>query len=324
MQSQWKLARITGKNLLLPVSKRKVIDTGWAFNSDQPRIFDGKQVIIGLNGNNMCNPNMVTYRIEGDAVTFSSRSSTYGFALDVQVLPDRDYAVKSHVLINGGRIRIGMYDAVGNFITQVTVSNGRFHTGSSCYWITICCSLASLDRIEHTFGDIQLETGNTNSAYEPYTEEPTAFSMERCKGGYMSSLDAFGLRVAGRTIQDGTPDTTNPIPIQCVKAGTQIHGSSTITVPCHLYEGDSWFPATGKVERNSGRIVSYNGENVPNRYISTTGALTTGAEILYPLTETLVEWTEPQPIITSTEETNVYQTPVELEAGLSGMLMVRR
>ncbi len=86
--------------------------------------------------------------------------------------------------------------------------------------------------------------------------------FDDCKGGYFSTEEEFGLRVAGRTAQAGTPTPSSPVPIRCVRAGTVVRcrgeGDNTapveITVPCDLYEGDVWWPMSGRVERTTGRI----------------------------------------------------------------------
>lgn len=75
---------------------------------------------------------------------------------------------------------------------------------------------------------IQLERGSVPSAFEPY-----------CGG-----------------IPAPNPDFS--MPIRKVAAGTKVtvkndEGGifSEVTVPCDLYEGDVWWPATGRVERNT-------------------------------------------------------------------------
>ncbi len=80
--------------------------------------------------------------------------------------------------------------------------------------------------------------------------------FELCKGGYFSTKDEYGLKVIGKTAQEGTPTSEAPIPIQCVKQGTNIIcGDSYITIPCDLYRGDVWHPMSGRVERHSHKLV---------------------------------------------------------------------
>lgn len=80
----------------------------------------------------------------------------------------------------------------------------------------------------------------------------TSLHFEKCKGGYFSSVDEYGLKVVGKTLQDGTPSHLETVPIQCFKQGTKIICGNEITVPCDLYEDDIWYPA-------SGYVIKYNG-----------------------------------------------------------------
>lgn len=59
---------------------------------------------------------------------------------------------------------------------------------------------------------------------------------------------------------------------------------------------DEFDSATGKLTRRCARIASYNGQSVGDSWISSTGALTTGAEVVYVLPTPTVTYTTPQPI----------------------------
>lgn len=60
------------------------------------------------------------------------------------------------------------------------------------------------------------------SRFKADAKEGESLHFEQCKGGYFSTKDEFGLKVVGKTEQDGTPTPDTPVPIQCVKAGTVI------------------------------------------------------------------------------------------------------
>ncbi len=81
--------------------------------------------------------------------------------------------------------------------------------------------------------------------------------FEFCKGGYFSNKEEFGLKVAGKTLQNGAPSPNNPIPIQCIKEGTKLICGNEITVPCDLYEDDIWYPVSGKVEKHTRTELIY-------------------------------------------------------------------
>ncbi len=121
------------------------------------------------------------------------------------------------------------------------------------------------------------------------------------------------------------PNPDNPKSIQCVKAGTVIScGECQLVTPCDLYEADIYYPASGRVVRYNGYIASYNGETVPAGYTSTTGALTEGATVVYPLTVPLVEQYAPTPLWAPQGTAAVTQTPVEESAQLAATMYVRR
>ncbi len=89
------------------------------------------------------------------------------------------------------------------------------------------------------------------SVFNPSVNSGENISFEFCKGGYFSKKKEYGLKLVGKTMQNGVPTPENPIPIQCVKAGTKIIcGESEIVTPCDLYEDDIWYPADGSVERH--------------------------------------------------------------------------
>ncbi len=54
------------------------------------------------------------------------------------------------------------------------------------------------------------------------TQQGESLRFENCKGGYLSDIDDYGLKVVGKTFQNGTPAPDTPIDIQCVKSGTKV------------------------------------------------------------------------------------------------------
>ncbi len=60
------------------------------------------------------------------------------------------------------------------------------------------------------------------SQFKAETKSGESLQFELCKGGYFSDKEEFGLKVVGKTEQNGDPTPELPVPIQCVKAGTKI------------------------------------------------------------------------------------------------------
>lgn len=93
------------------------------------------------------------------------------------------------------------------------------------------------------------ETTRLLTEIEPETKKGESLYFELCNGGYFSDIEEYGLKVTGKIYQERKPSPKNPTQIQCVKEGTKIICANEITVPCDLYEGDIWYPSSGKVEK---------------------------------------------------------------------------
>lgn len=117
-----------------------------------------------------------------------------------------------------------------------------------------------------TFSDIQLDVGDTANSYESY------------KSQSMSTL---------------TPNGLPGIPVDSGGNYTDADGQQSA---CDVKDY-----GTGKYTQMVGHIESYNGENITTPYMSTTGQLSTGAEVYYVLDE---------PVVTdiSADELTAYRT----------------
>ncbi len=108
--------------------------------------------------------------------------------------------------------------------------------------------------------------------------------------------------------------------------------SDEITVPCDLYEGDVWYPLSGKVERRNIVCDSYDPEkwSIESHYVSTTGGLDAGAKIVFsclsnlPYIEFYEEACDPQPLCAPSGTVNVWQAPVDLAGELTASLLVEK
>ena len=121
----------------------------------------------------------------------------------------------------------------------------------------------------------------------------------------------FGLKVYGKSTQNGVPSPENPIPINSIGDSGSVdvvvsdnNGNSqtlTINTPNGLcgipvdtggnYTDSTWQQwicdevdfERGVYVQRIGRIASYNNEQLSTKYMSTTGKLTTGASVIYIL-----------------------------------------
>lgn len=124
--------------------------------------------------------------------------------------------------------------------------------------------------------------------------------------------------IQGSTLQENTPTPSSPVPIQSVTGLQNVSISNSDNTDSNTYEvnlgdielnkigtyQDRIYKDSGKwyVEKNIGNIASYNGETITSDYISSTGQLTTGANVIYVLaTPTYTEITNTE-LINQLEE----------------------
>lgn len=129
--------------------------------------------------------------------------------------------------------------------------------------------------------------------FEPYCGGDRArFSAVNCKGGYFSIMPEYGLRIEGVSVSDGSN-------VRCVRAGTVIlccgdglsdEPISEIALPCDLLSGDVYYPMNGIVHRSDGTTENYASQSL----FMPEGAV------------------------------YVSQEPIELEANISAVVLVRR
>jgi hypothetical protein len=162
--------------------------------------------------------------------------------------------------------------------------------------LTVVCVAISPTRTSLTF------TKN-NSSTAP--ECPMEFLTDTPSGEYPAEVfDASG------TVKVANADNT-----QSQTATIEILRSNADGTVCDEFE-----VKTGKLTRKIGRIESYNGEDVGDDWISSTGALDTGATVEYVLAEPIEEQYTPVILPTyypTTVITTTNDTPAELETTTS-------
>lgn len=85
-------------------------------------------------------------------------------------------------------------------------------------------------------------------------------------------------------VTNGSTINTTISPL--IEEGSEATSYSPYFTPIHLYEGDQIIgtPYNWNIYKENGVINSYNGETITTDYISTTGGLDIGAEVIYKLT----------------------------------------
>lgn len=134
--------------------------------------------------------------------------------------------------------------------------------------------------------EIMLNAGSTVKPWEPYTDGQATpnpnYPQDIVSAGEGGSIDltVFNSADQGQSLTTSTP---NGLPGILVESGgnyTDVDGQQSA---CDVKDY-----GTGKYTQMVGHIESYNGENITTPYMSTTGQLSTGAEVYYVLDEPVV------------------------------------
>ena len=155
---------------------------------------------------------------------------------------------------------INMLDADGNLIVSIYVPVGSnqskaFAASRPVYTLSMFAASSNVTAIgyEATISNIQIEASSAATPYEPYTSQSLILS---------------------------TPNGLPGIPVDSGGNYTDASGQQSA---CDVKDY-----GTGKYTQMVGHIESYNGESITTPYMSTTGQLSTGAEVYYVLDEPAV------------------------------------
>lgn len=196
------------------------------------------------------------------------------------------------------------------------------------------------------------ESSNRYAPIEAAIRPTVNGNPAECKNSVAWSFQ--GLKVYGKSSQNGTPSTENPVPIVSAGASGSIALSITdgasqsqslaVSTPNGLpgipvESGGNYTDVDGQQMISNYRdyaagldtiavaeIDSYNGEAITTPYMSSTGQLTTGAQVLYALSE---PYTQPIPdeelaayrALTTYDGTTVVST-TELVAGIEARYII--
>lgn len=190
-------------------------------------------------------------------------NSGSGTAFVAHIEQNTDYTVSSYLFTGANRFRVILFDTdprlhygeryeAGHFRNVVTnnspnaVETKTFNSGSF-EWVVLGMSTSSVAYNADAHG--QVEEGQTATQYMPIG------SIGLTVGGFVTPINLQGNVLA--SLPDGTKDV-----LAVDSAGHCV------------------------IEKHISHIASYNGESVGSVYLSTTGELTTGAEVYYKASST--------------------------------------
>lgn len=161
--------------------------------------------------------------------------------------------------VGNPNVRVGEYNG-NTFIkrTLINTNSGSVTTDASTNKVIFSVDV----NYDAYFNDLQIEVGSP-SAYEPYT------------GGQPSPSVSYPQPI---TIMGGESTVTVNSDTYTLDLGDITLAKVNTTMDYIYNEGNLW-----KVHKAIGRIDSYDDETITTDYVSTTGSLSTGAEVYYVL-----------------------------------------
>lgn len=184
----------TGKNLLKPMSQRTLRNIGdW----NVPRKWDGNTVVFEMSPNYYA-PNE-NISIHGNYATFKPNQASpgYGIAFDMPCIEGKTYTISVGYSSVNWRSNYGTYDKDGNIKRSRNANTVTINEGEA--WLV--WDIAPVEKnMEITIGDIQVEYGDTPTAYEPYKESTLNFSNIELPLGKTVDFDTKTITDYGVTI----------------------------------------------------------------------------------------------------------------------------
>lgn len=124
-----------------------------------------------------------------------------------------------------------------------------------------------------------VELGSVATEFEPYTGGKPSPSPDYPQE--IISKEVSEIKVTNGADLSQTITLIDPITLR----GIPVSSGGNVTIDGQQYIADYIDSLTGKINRLNGYIDSYNGEEVGTIYMSTTGQLTTGAKVIYKLSQ---------------------------------------
>lgn len=225
-------------------------------------------VAFPVKGNmrlNICGKNLVNVL----QTTFVTGGTVEKMAGSAMVIPGRTYTFSATVTkanSQTGRVFLRCYDSANKNVAekgQNVPGDGKLSltfTAPDNFKTLYIMFMYGTEGDTATVTNVQLELGEAVTSYEPFS---------------MADIISWN-----------TSNLFNGIPVESGGNYTDADGQQWVS--------DVMDYTNNVYTRNTGYISSYAGESIPGVYLSTTGALTTGASIIYALEEPVVS-TVPHP-----------------------------
>lgn len=155
-----------GKNLFDPDRTEGRFSTGGGNTNVRPGI-DFNKFYLGLTRNNYYYPSHVTsYSYDGDTLSFVLKNEWYGIGFPVKVTPNTKYIARADRNCSMG---CGFFTADGTFLSQINNLAIGATTPVNCEVMMVCFYGENTGET-YTVRNIQVEVGETATAYEDYKD----------------------------------------------------------------------------------------------------------------------------------------------------------
>ncbi len=151
---------------------------------------------------------------------------------------------------------------------EADFSQGMFLAGDSEDALTLGDELTAM-----------VELGSVATEFEPYTGGKPSPSPDYPQE--IISKEVSEIKITNGADLSQTITLSEPITLR----GITVPSGGNVTIDGQQYMSDYIDSVSGKINRLNGFIDSYNGEEVGTIYMSTTGQLTTGAKVIYKLSQ---------------------------------------
>lgn len=187
----------------------------------------------------------------------------------VPVVPGEPY----YLSCEGGRgsSRAAFYDDSKNPVRYAPMSEGSFVPQDGEVYFAFCGT-------EDSYNRVMLNAGEEPLPWSPFVGDPAPDNPVPIE--IVGEEGVIDVVIGGDTSKQSTT-----LHVPGGLAGVQVDTGGNCVRDGVQYLCDTYSFPSGKITRYIGHIISYNGEDVGEHYICTTGELTNGAEVYYVMPE---------------------------------------
>lgn len=246
---------ISNKNIL-NINRTLGEPSDTSFPNTTKRLFNYNEFVLGLTLNNYYAPERITnYSVNGNSVTLTTNSNSYGLGMVVKVKGNTKYSLSYETNVSTDfSSRIAFYEEDGSCLINSGVASTstnnylNFTTPATASFAVIIFSPSA--NISTTYKNIQLEEGDTITKFVPYSSinYPINLPIENLFDVSLLPITKNGVTLSidnnGNLVLNGTPDITSgyinfiPSPNVTLKPNTYTISMNEIKNGIGIYFGN--------------------------------------------------------------------------------------